>query len=102
MKEDIGTMKELMDKLDNGFGTISQNVEQIESTIRTMNDAQRQVNLTLLRDQIYRVYDEGKQTKTISEKDFEFVNHAYEIYEKIGGNGTAKAYMEDIRTWRRK
>lgn len=102
MKEDIETMKELMDKLDNGFGAMGENVEKIENTIRAMDSAQSQVNLTLLREQIYKVYDDGKQTKSISEKDFEFVNHAYDIYEKIGGNGTAKAYMEDIRTWKRK
>ena len=61
--------------------------------------AEHEAVVALLRHAIVKVYDEHKDTKTISFILKESTLIIYEVYKGLGGNGFIKQLITEMLTW---
>lgn len=76
-----------------GFWTL---VQSLVNYKLSKDSVEKQALKSLLRDAIYRRCEHALKDGVITVKDLENIEALYEIYKKLGGNGTAKKLVEEV------
>ena len=58
-------------------------------------------NKNLMREVIRTTHKDAMKEKKITEEELEHIEQVYDTYSKLGGNGTAQRWIEEIRSLKR-
>lgn len=90
--EDIASVDRKIQEVSTGISSLSDKVEELENILESTSKG----TLSVVSDRINQAYTTYRKKGYIDGHTFEIMEHMYESYKALGGNGLIKKQMECI------